>query len=192
MAKSGSLHDAFVDELRDVYHAEHQILKVLPKMIKKARAGDLRETLASHLDATKAQVDRLEQVFATVSEKVRGKRCEGMAGIISEGKSVMREHFDEQAMDACLVAAAQRVEQYEVAAYGTLILWARTLGHLEAAALLATNLEEEKAAYGTLSSLAESGLTALVSAADGASEQLNNASTKGAKKARKGKKAARQ
>src|SRR5688572_19534003 len=114
MADAGTLHDAFIDELKDTYDAEKQITKALPKMVKAAGAPALRAAFETHLEETRAQVRRLEQVFATLDEKVRGKHCDGMAGIIEEGKSVMEEDFDEATMDACLIASAQRVEHYEM------------------------------------------------------------------------------
>jgi ferritin-like metal-binding protein YciE len=158
MAAPGTLHDAFIDELRDAYDAEKQITKALPKMVKAASSPDLRSALEAHLEETRAQITRLEDVFGTLEEKVRGKHCDGMAGIIEEGKSAMEEDFDDATMDACLIASAQRVEHYEMAAYGTLVAWARALGHAEAAELLEETLDEEKAADEKLTSIAESGV----------------------------------
>ena len=158
MAEAGTLHDAFVDELRDTYDAEKQITKALPKMMKAASSPDLRAAFESHLEETREQVQRLEEVFASLDEKVRGKHCDGVEGIIEEGKSIMEEDFDETTMDACLIAAAQRVEHYEMAAYGTLVAWARAMGHTEAADLLQQTLDEEKATDEKLSSLAEGGI----------------------------------
>jgi ferritin-like metal-binding protein YciE len=126
----------------------------------------LREAFESHLQETQAQIERLEQVFESLEEKVRGKHCDGIAGIIEEGKSIMEEDFEEATMDACLIAAGQRAEHYEIAAYGTLIAWARAMGHDEAADLLQQNLDEEKAADEKLSGLAEGGINQ--SAADAA------------------------
>jgi ferritin-like metal-binding protein YciE len=158
MAETGTLHDAFLDELRDAYDAEKQLTKALPKMAKAASSPDLRKAFETHLEETRGQIDRLEQVFASLDEKVRGKHCDGIAGIIEEGKAVMEEDFDEATMDACLIAGGQRAEHYEMAAYGTLIAWARAMGHTEAANLLQETLEEEKAADQKLSSLAEDGI----------------------------------
>jgi len=158
MAKPGTLHDAFIDELRDAYDAEKQITKALPKMVKAATSPDLKAAFQAHLDETREQITRLEEVFGTLDEKVRGKHCDGMAGIIEEGKSVMEEDFDDQTMDACLIASAQRVEHYEMAAYGTLVAWAQAMGHSEAAELLEQTLEEEKAADEKLTSIAEDGV----------------------------------
>jgi ferritin-like metal-binding protein YciE len=158
MADMGTLHEAFVEELRDTYDAEKQLTKALPKMAKAANSPELREAIESHLEETRQQVTRLEQVFASVDEKARGKHCEGIAGIIEEGRAIMEEEFDEATADACLIAAAQRAEHYEMAAYGTLVAWARAMGHDEAADLLQETLDEEKAADEKLNSLAEGGI----------------------------------
>ena len=158
MAEANTLHDAFIDELRDVYDAERQLTKALGKLAKTATSEALRDAFESHLEETQGQIERLEQVFESLDERVRGKHCDGIAGIIEEGKSVMEEDFDEATMDACLIAAGQRAEHYEIAAYGTLIAWARTMGHTQAADLLQQNLDEEKAADEKLSSLAEGGI----------------------------------
>jgi len=158
MAEAGTLHDAFIDELRDTYDAEKQLIKALLKLAKSASSPNLRAAFEAHLDETRGQVDRLEQVFATLNEKVQGKHCDGIAGIIEEGKSVMEEDFDKATMDACLIASGQRAEHYEMAAYGTLVAWARAMGHTEAADLLEETLDEEKAADQKLSALAEEGI----------------------------------
>ena len=158
MADTGTLHDAFLDELRDTYDAEKQLTKALPKLAKAATSPELRAAFESHLEETRGHVDRLEQVFASLDEKVRGKHCEGIAGIIDEGKSLMEEDFDEATMDACLIAAGQRAEHYEMAAYGTLVAWARGMGHTEAEKLLQETLDEEKAADEKLTQIAESGV----------------------------------
>ncbi len=158
MAETGTLHDAFVDELRDTYDAEKQLTKALPKLAKAATAPELRAAFESHLEETRGHVDRLEQVFASLDEKVRGKHCEGIAGIIDEGKAIMEEDFDEATMDACLIAAGQRTEHYEIAAYGTLVAWARGMGHTEAERLLQETLDEEKAADEKLTTIAEGGV----------------------------------
>ena len=154
----GTLHDAFLDELRDTYDAEKQLTKALPKLAKTATSAELRDAFESHLEETRGHVDRLDQVFQSLGEKPRGKHCEGIAGIIEEGKSIMEGDFDEVTMDACLIAAAQRAEHYEMAAYGTLVAWARSMGHDQAADLLEETLEEEKAADQKLSSIAEGGI----------------------------------
>jgi ferritin-like metal-binding protein YciE len=158
MAEAGTLHDAFIDELRDTYDAEKQLLRALPKMAKAASSPELQQAFLTHRDETQSQIQRLEEVFATLDEKVRGKHCEGIAGIIEEGKAVMEEDFGEAAMDACLIASGQRAEHYEMAAYGTLVAWARAMGHTDAAGLLQQILDEEKATDEKLSQLAEGGI----------------------------------
>ncbi|HTH02575.1 MAG TPA: ferritin-like domain-containing protein [Vicinamibacterales bacterium] len=158
MAQAGTLHDAFIEELRDTYDAEKQLIKALPKLAKAAASTDLRAAFETHLEETRGHVERLEQVFESLDEKPRGKHCEGIAGIIEEGKSIMEEEFDDATMDACLIAAGQRAEHYEMAAYGTLIAWAQSMGHTEATNLLQEILDEEKAADKKLSSLAEGGI----------------------------------
>jgi len=158
MPEAKTLQDSFIDELRDSYDAEKQLLKALPKMAKAASAPQLRSAFETHLKETRAQVARLEQAFASIGEKARGKHCDGIAGIIEEGSSIMEEDFDEAIMDACLIAAGQRAEHYEMAAYGTLVAWARTLGHTDAGDLLQETLDEEKAADEKLSALAEGGI----------------------------------
>lgn len=158
MAEAGTLHDAFIDELRDAYDAEKQLTKALPKLAAAATSPELRKAFESHLEETQGHIERLEQVLESLDEKVRGKHCDGIAGIIEEGKSVMDEQFDENTMDACLIAAGQRAEHYEMAAYGTLVAWAQAMGHTEAATLLQQTLDEEKAADSKLSSLAEGGI----------------------------------
>jgi ferritin-like metal-binding protein YciE len=158
MAESGTLQDAFVDELRDSYDAEKQLVKVLPKLAKAAASDHLRQAFDSHLKETRAHVTRLEHVFASIGEKAHGKHCDGIAGIIEEGGAVMKEDFDDRTMDACLIASGQRAEHYEMAAYGTLIAWAQVLGHSEAATVLQKTLEEEKAADKRLTDLAAGGI----------------------------------
>jgi ferritin-like metal-binding protein YciE len=158
MADAGTLYDAFINELRDAYDAEKQLTNALPKMAKAANSPDLRSAFETHLDETRGQITRLEQVFESLDEKVRGKHCDGIAGIIEEGKAVMEEDFDEATTDACLIAGGQRAEHYEMAAYGTLVAWARAMGHSEAADLLQETLDEEKAADEKLSALAEEGI----------------------------------
>jgi ferritin-like metal-binding protein YciE len=166
MAEGNTLHDAFLEELRDSYDAEKQLTKALTKLAKAASNPKLRQAFESHLEETQGHIERLEQVFESLDEKVRGKHCDGIAGIIEEGKSIMEEDFDDTTMDACLIAAGQRAEHYEMAAYGTLVAWAQAMGHNEAAKLLQQTLDEEKAADKKLSGLAEDGINQ--SAADAA------------------------
>ena len=158
MAEAGTLHDAFIDELRDMYDAEKQLTKALSKLAKAASNPKLREAFETHLAETQNQIERLEEVFESLDEKARGKHCDGIAGIIDEGKSMMDEDFDEATMDACLIAAGQRAEHYEMAAYGTLVAWSQAMGHKNATKLLQQTLDEEKAADKKLTSLAEGGI----------------------------------
>jgi ferritin-like metal-binding protein YciE len=158
MPEPGTLHDAFIDELRDTYDAERQLTKALAKLAKAASSPELKEAFTSHLEETQGQIERLEQVFESLDEKVRGKHCDGIAGIIEEGKSIMGEDFDDETMDACLIAAGQRAEHYEMAAYGTLIAWAKAMGHDDAVGLLQQTLDEEKAADEKLTTIAEGGI----------------------------------
>src|SRR3954471_14158561 len=158
MAQGSTLHDAFIDELRDTYDAEKRLTKALPKLAKAASSPKLRQAFESHLEETRGHIDRLEQVFEGLGEKARGKHCDGIAGIIEEGKSIMEEDFDEITMDACLIAAGQRAEHYEMGVYGTLVAWAEAMGHDDAARLLQETLDEEKATDEKLSQLAESGI----------------------------------
>src|SRR6476661_5749801 len=158
MAVGNTLHNAFIDELRDTYDAEKQLTKALTKLAKAASSSDLRDAFETHLEETQGQIERLEEVFRSLDEKVRGKHCDGIAGIIEEGKSIMDEDFDETTMDACLIASGQRAEHYEMAAYGTLVAWAEAMGHTEVAKLLQQTLDEEKAADKKLSGLAEGGI----------------------------------
>ena len=172
MAEVGTLHDAFIDELRDSYDGEKQLTKALAKLAKAATSPQLREAFEAHLEETQGQIERLEQVFELLEEKARGKHCDGIAGIVEEGKSIMEEDFDETTMDACLIAAGQRAEHYEMAAYGTLVAWANAMGHTAAAKLLQQTLDEEKAADKKLSGLAEGGINqGAVGAADADDEE---------------------
>ncbi len=150
-----TLHEMLVDEIKDLYHAEKQLTKALPKMAKAANHEDLREAFEMHLEETQEQVRRLEEVFGALGEKVKSKPCSGMAGILEEGKETMEEDAEGAVMDAALIAAAQRAEHYEIGAYGTCVEWARLLGLDEVTSLLETTLEEEKATDRKLTALAE-------------------------------------
>ena len=158
MAGMKTLRDLFEDELRDVYDPEKQIVKALPKMIKASSNEELESALEAHLEETRGHVERLERVFESIDMCPRGKHCEGMAGILEEGKNLMEEDGDEAVLDAGFIAAAQRVEHYEITAYGTLMAWAKVLGLKDALSLLKATEQEEKAADEKLSALAESGL----------------------------------
>ena len=150
-----SLQEKLLDEIRDLYHAEKQLIKALPKMAKASTNEDLREAFESHLEETREQVTRLEEVFAAMGEKVRAKPCAGMAGILEEGSELLKEEEQGAVLDAALIASAQRAEHYEIGAYGTCAAWARLLGLDEVVSLLEQTLEEEKAADKKLTALAE-------------------------------------
>ena len=171
MAETQTLHDAFLDGLRDAYDAEKQLVKALPKMAKAATSTELRQAFVDHLEQTNGHVTKLEQVFQTCNEKPRSKHCEGIAGIVAEGKNLMDEDFEGATLDACLIASAQRVEHYEMAAYGSLVAWAQVMGMNEAAARLQDILDEEKAADKTLSAIAESGVNEQAAAAKDAESE---------------------
>jgi len=150
-----SLRKLYVEELKDLYSAEKQILQALPKMAKKASNTQLKAAFTEHLRQTEQQVQRLEQIFEALGKSPRGKKCKGMEGLLEEGKEVMQEDMDEETRDAALIAAAQRVEHYEIAAYGCAITHARVLGLEEVADLLEQTLVEEKHADERLSTIAE-------------------------------------
>jgi len=158
--KLNTMEELFVGELRDIYYAEKQLVKALPKMAKAATEPQLRTAFEEHLEETKGQVSRLEQVFSSLGLKPRGEKCEAMEGMIEEGKEIIDADGEDAVRDAALIAGAQKVEHYEIAAYGCLVTWAKQLGHNEAASLLGETLAEEKAADEKLTSLAESGVNA--------------------------------
>ena len=149
-----SLEDAFVEELRDLLSAEKQLTHALPQMAKAASNEELRECFEHHLEETKEQVSRLEQVFKSVDKAARAKKCEAMEGLIEEAKELMEKKADDSVKDAILIAAAQKVEHYEIAAYGTLCTWAEMLGNDRALKLLQQTLQEEKTADETLTKAA--------------------------------------
>jgi ferritin-like metal-binding protein YciE len=153
-----SVNDLFMDELQDIYHAEKQLVKALPKMAKKAKSDQLRQAVEHHLEETKGQVQRLEQVFETLDAKPRAKKCEAMEGLIEEAEELMGEIATPEVLDAAMIGAAQKVEHYEIASYGTLSTLAQELGHTEAARLLEQTLSEEKAADKKLNEIALSGV----------------------------------
>jgi ferritin-like metal-binding protein YciE len=151
-----SMDDLFLATLKDIYYAEKQILKALPTMVKKANGPELKEALETHRKETEGQVERLDKVFKLLDVPARGKKCEAIEGIIDEAKEHMDEIEDEQVLDAGMISSAQAVEHYEICRYGTLIEWAKDLGHKEAVNLLQENLEEEKNADKLLSRVARS------------------------------------
>jgi ferritin-like metal-binding protein YciE len=154
MADSG-LRELYLDELRDLYNAENQLVKALPKMAKASTNEELREGFEQHLEQTKGHVQRLEQIFEAMDENPTGKKCAGMEGLVKEGSEVMDEDFEGAVMDAALIGAAQRVEHYEIAAYGTVVAFAEQLGESEHTSLLKQTLEEEKETDEKLTTLSE-------------------------------------
>lgn len=154
--KLETLEDLLVSELRDLYSAENQLIKALPKMAKAATSEDLKSAFEEHLEQTREQAARLEKIAKQLDITLRGKKCTAMEGLIEEGKEQMSEDAEPDVMDAALIAAAQKVEHYEMAAYGCARTWARQLGHDQAADLLQTSLDEEGDTDKRLTELAES------------------------------------
>jgi len=150
-----TLMGLYVDELRDIYNAEKQLTKALPKMAKAASFDKLREGFLEHLEQTKGHVERLDQIFDALGERSSGKKCAGMEGLVQEGSEIMDEDFEGAVMDAALIGAAQRVEHYEIAAYGTVRSMAELLGETEQASLLQATLNEEKQTDEKLNELSE-------------------------------------
>jgi ferritin-like metal-binding protein YciE len=151
----GSLHDLYVEELRDLYNAENQLLKALPKMAKAASDESLRAAFEEHLEVTRGQVDRLDRIFKQLGEKATGKKCVAMEGLINEAKELLEEDAEPAVLDAALISAAQKVEHYEMAGYGCVRTYARLLGYEKAAGLLQETLDEEGEADKNLTELAE-------------------------------------
>ena len=148
------LRELYVDELKDLYNAENQLIKALPKMAKAAASEELREGFEEHLEQTKEQARRLERIFKMLDENPRGKKCVGMEGLVKEGSEIMKEDFEDEVLDAALIGAAQRVEHYEIAAYGTVRTFAEVLGEGEHVSLLEETLQEEKETDEKLAQLA--------------------------------------
>jgi ferritin-like metal-binding protein YciE len=153
--QNNSLKELYVEELRDIYDAENQLVKALPEMAKAATSEELRSGFEEHLEQTKEHVRRLEQVLNDLGEKAKGKKCKGMQGLVSEGKEIIGEDFEDDVKDAALISAAQRVEHYEIAAYGTVRTYAEILGEQNAVSLLEKTLEEEKETDEKLTELAQ-------------------------------------
>jgi ferritin-like metal-binding protein YciE len=150
-----SLRDLFVDELRDLYDAENQITEALPKLIEKAEHPQLKSALEEHLEVTRGQVRRLETIFQGLNEKATGETCKGMKGLIKEGDDMATRDGSQSVIDAAIISAAQRVEHYEIAGYGTVRTYAQLLGETEFANLLQQTLDEEKEADQTLNEIAQ-------------------------------------
>lgn len=155
-SKMRTLEDAYMDLLKDLYSAEKQLVKALPKMAKNAQAADLQRAFEEHLKQTENQVERIERIFSELEGSPRGKKCVGMEGLIEEGNELLKEDAEPEVLDAGLIAAAQKVEHYEIAGYGTARAWAHRLGYHDAAKLLEQTLEEESMANEKLTRIAES------------------------------------
>jgi len=153
--KVTTLHELFLDQLRDLYNAETQLVKALPEMAEAAHDPVLKQGFETHLEETKGHVQRLEEIFSDLDEKSSGKTCKAMQGLIKEGKETINEDASPEVKDAALIAAAQRVEHYEIAGYGVVRTYANLMGHAEAAALLQATLDEEAATDHKLTSVAE-------------------------------------
>ena len=149
------LRELYIDELKDLYNAENQLVKALPKLAKAASSDELRQGFEEHLEQTKGHVQRLEQIFESLDESPKGKKCKGMEGLIAEGSEVMEEDYEGSVLDAALIGAAQRVEHYEIAGYGTVRALAEQLGETEHVSLLEETLEEEKETDEKLTDLAK-------------------------------------
>jgi ferritin-like metal-binding protein YciE len=155
-SKMQTLEDMYMDLLKDLYSAEKQLVKALPKMAKAADASDLQKAFQDHLRQTEGHVERIERIFSELGGSPRGKKCVGMEGLIAEGSELMKEDAEPEVLDAGLIAAAQKVEHYEIAGYGTARTWAERIGHENAARLLQQTLDEESAANEKLTQIAES------------------------------------
>lgn len=166
MAKTKDLTDLFHDTLKDIYFAEKKILSALPKMAKAAQSEELKAAFEKHHDETEGQIDRLEQVFAEIAAKPQGKTCDAIMGILEEGKSIMEDYKGAPSLDAGLIAAAQAVEHYEIARYGTLRTWADELGYTKSVALLQQTLDQEEATDEALTTLATSSVNMHAEAAE--------------------------
>lgn len=173
MSKLTSLHDLLVHELQDIYHAENQIVKALPKMVKAATHPELQAAFEEHLEQTEGQVTRLEQVFKLLGIPVKGKKCEGMAGLIEEGKETMEQDAEPAVMDAALIAAAQKIEHYEIASYGCVATYAQMLGLEEVHELLSQTLDEEETTDEKLTALAESVINVEAEMGEAAGEETD-------------------
>jgi ferritin-like metal-binding protein YciE len=166
-----SLEKLFLEELKDVYNAEKQLLRALPRMAKAAESPELEQAFTKHAKETEGQVKRLEKVFQQLGQSVRGKTCKGMQGLVEEGKEVMEKDGEGAVIDAALIASAQRIEHYEIAAYGCLRTYAQLLGQDQAVELLQQTLEEEEATDKILTELGETGINEAAAAAGVGAEE---------------------
>lgn len=157
LSESGNeLQELFLDELADIFNAEQQLTKALPKLARAAKSEELRQAFETHLEETQEQISRIEQTAEAIGQTLKRKTCKAMKGLLEEGQEMLQEKKNSPSLDAALIAAAQKVEHYEIASYGTLCAWAKQLGHDEALNLLHENLEQERATDENLTELAES------------------------------------
>jgi ferritin-like metal-binding protein YciE len=187
MSKNRSLHALMLEEMRDLYDAEKQLVKALPKMARGSSSPDLRKAIEGHLVETRGHVQRLERAFQTLGQPAKGKHCAGIAGIIEEGASVLKNGFEGAVLDAGIIAGAQRAEHYETAAYGNVIAWALAMGHEEVASLLHATLQEEKAANDKLTAISRHGVneeaaSGAMAADETGKKQSRSAATSGDRK----------
>jgi ferritin-like metal-binding protein YciE len=176
--KVESLRDLYLEQLQDLYNAEQQLIKALPKMAKAATSDELKTAIENHLEETKVQAERIETICEQMGKKASGKKCKAMEGLIKEGTETMGEDMEDSLMDAAIIADAQRVEHYEIAGYGCVHAYATRLGEEEAAELLAQTLEEEKAADTKLNEIAEELNLELSSGEEEESEETEKRQTK--------------
>jgi ferritin-like metal-binding protein YciE len=166
-----SLNELFINELKDVLNAEKQLVRALPKMAKAAQSPELQQAFTKHLKETEGHVERLERIFSSLGQAARGKQCKGMEGLVEEGKEIMQEDGAPEVIDAALISAAQRVEHYEIAAYGCLRTYAQLLGNDEADRLLEQTLQEEEATDQALTALGEGGINQAAAAVGADTEE---------------------
>ena len=182
MSTVDSLEELLQDELKDIYDAEKQLTKALPKMVKNATAGELKQAFQDHLGQTEQHVKRLEDVFEQLGMPARGKKCVGMQHLLEEGQEMIEAADEDATRDAVMIASAQKVEHYEIASYGTVRTWANVLGKTDIAGILEETLAEEKAADQKLTGIAESSVNA-AAAGEGAEEEEEEATRRGSRRA---------
>jgi len=178
--KATTLRELYVQELKDLYDAENQITKALPKMMKETSSDELRSALEEHLEVTKEQARRIEQIFQSMGERLKAEKCKGMQGVISEGSELLKEADDDDVRDAGIIASAQKVEHYEIASYGTVRTYAQLLGENEAVELLQETLDEEKEADQKLNALAEE-INVEATAGEGEEEEERTTARRGSR-----------
>lgn len=166
-----SMNDLFLSFLQDIYHAEKQGVRAIPKLVKAAESQELKDALQQHREQSQQQIERLEQVFEQVGKRARGKTCEAMQGLVAEGEEAIEEGEKGPVLDAALIACEQGIEHYEIARYGTMVVWAKQLGMNEAAGLLQQSLDEEKEADRLLSEIAERSLNQKAAESDAPDEE---------------------